>query len=405
MRNERFHKKPETYRVYEKRSIQNALDNGTLTPADANYIREFIAEISVTANLSAQRRFKLVSNLVQCHRFLPSVEDLVLSDIYEGIESLRVAIKEDGTKYSQNTIADFIRVTKRYYLWLIENNKIDVPIAKIKNIKCTRYNYTTKTEEDILTEEEVQQLIHTPRSIQYKALLGVAYEGGFRIHEIGQLQWKDVRFMEGRVRIYTDGKTGKLRKVPIIAYAQYLAEWKSIYPGNPEGENFVFLNKHNQPLYYQSFAKTFRQFAKDAGIERKVSTHILRHSRITHCLRQNYNPVYVALTFWGNINTSMLKTYTHLSDDDVERQFARLAGVDIPELADKSDALAPVQCYQCGQINPPGTEYCSRCGLALSAEAQATHEAVIQKIEEILASPGGAAIFKEAIARVQSQSE
>lgn len=403
MKNERFHVLPQDYRKYETRSIDKALDRGTITPEDANLIREFAAETTITNNLSPVRRYKLVSNLLTSCRFLPSVKDMTLGAVYDGLDALRNGKKENGDQYAQNTKADLIRFSKRYLLWLSENGHIEIPRDKLKKIKQPAYNHLTKNEDDILTEEEIRRIIDAARTTRYKAIIGVMYEGGLRSSEVASLQWQDVTFYKWGARIRTDGKTGKPRSIPIISFRDYLAAWKAEYPKEATGENFVFLNMHGKPLQYRGVVKSIQKFAKAAGIETKVTLHTFRHSRVTHALRGGMQETICKKVFWGNETTSMIATYSHLVDDDTDRAFAKLAGVELPDDEPLSEALMPIQCPRCMHVNPPGGQYCGKCGLPLTEEAQHTYESVIAEVEERMTLPGGPEVIFEAMARMRDK--
>ncbi|WP_180355422.1 tyrosine-type recombinase/integrase, partial [Pseudomonas shirazica] len=53
---------------------------------------------------------------------------------------------------------------------------------------------------------------------------------------------------------------------------------------NPR-ENALFLNARGRRLTRQGFWKIIKQRARQAGIEKDISPHILRHSFATHLLR------------------------------------------------------------------------------------------------------------------------
>lgn len=397
MKNERFHVLPQDYRKYEDRSIEKALNRETITSDDARLIREFAAETTITNNLSPQRRFKLVSNLLTSYRFLPSIHEMTLGTVYDGLDSLRNGKQVSGKPYTQNSMADFVRFSKRYLMWLSENGHIDVPHEKLQKIKQPRYNHQTKTEDDILTEDEVRRIIDAARSTRYKAIISVMYEGGLRSSEVASMQWQDVTFNDWGARIRTDGKTGKPRSIPIISYRDYLAAWKAEYPGKATGENFVFLNMHGKPLQYRGVAKSIQKFAKAAGIDKKVTLHTFRHSRVTHALRGGMQETICKKVFWGNETTNMIATYSHLVDEDTDRAFAKLAGVDLPDVGPKSEALTPIQCPRCTHVNPPGNQHCGKCGLPLTEEAQATYEAAMAYLEKKMVSTNGPELLMTAM--------
>ena len=381
-----FHSTPEQYRKYQKRSIDNALLDGRLAESDVPYVREFIEEVSSTGNLSAQRKFKITSNLTNTIQHLPPAQEMILADIYAAAEAIKYAKRPDGQEYSPNTKADFIRILKRYVVWLIENEHVKIDLKKVKRIRVPAYTSKVKSEADILTEAEVKKLIETPRSLRYRALLGVTYEAGLRIQEAAYLKWSDVRFHEWGCTVRTAVKTEKERIIPVIAYRELLSQWQTEHP-DPNPDSYVFLNYHNSPLKYQSILKTIRGFCAKADIQKHFTPHILRHSRVTHVLRSGMQETIAKQVFWGNVNSDMIAVYAHLTNDDARNEFARLAGIEIPKEEEESSEIQPVQCKRCLHVMPPGSRFCARCGMALSVEAAESVDAVIAAAEAVISDP------------------
>ncbi|MGB4506976.1 MAG: tyrosine-type recombinase/integrase, partial [Candidatus Methanoculleus thermohydrogenotrophicum] len=275
MGNERFHHSPEEYFEYAEKSLTAAVEDGRITPEDAGLIREYVAESS--SGLSPGRQYKTAYTLIAVRRYLPPFLETKKTDLLGGINRMRFAKKDNGKPYKKNTIADYVRFTKRFYLWLVKRGYVDIPADIIKEIKNPQYDTQTKTEDNILTGEEVSRLIEAAKSIKYKALLGVMYEAGLRSGEVASLKWKDVTFHEWGAKVRTAEKTGRLRTIPIITYREYLAKWKSSYPGDPTGDNFVFLTSRGEPMQYRGLAKAVSNFAKAAGIKKKITLHTFRH--------------------------------------------------------------------------------------------------------------------------------
>jgi integrase/RNA polymerase subunit RPABC4/transcription elongation factor Spt4 len=385
MENERFHHSAEEYFAFAEKSLTAAEEEGRITPEDAGLIREYVAESS--SKLSPGRQFKTTYTLIAVRRYLPPFLETKKADLLAGINRMRYAKKDDGTPYAKNTIADYVRFTKRFFLWLAKRGYVEIPADVIKEIKNPQYNTQTKTEDNILTGEEVSRLIEAAKSIKYKALLGVMYEAGLRSGEVASLKWKDVTFHEWGAKIRTAEKTGRLRTIPIISYRQFLADWKASYPGDPTGDNFVFLTSRGDPMQYRGLAKAVHNFAKAAGIKKKITLHSFRHSRITHALRGGMQETLAKKAFWGNQSTQMIATYSHLVDEDVDNAFAALAGVELPVSGRASEAPEPVQCPNCHLVMPPGSRFCGRCGMTLTAEAAETVNTVIKAAEAVVANP------------------
>lgn len=370
------------YRGYEKKSIQKALDDGRLDISDLPLVKAFIAEVAAEGNISQTRRMKLATNLMSVHNYIPPVREIQIADCYAAFDELKHGVRvKDGKPYTKNTIADLSRILKQYLRWLAENEHITIDPVKIEKIKLPVFT-ATKTEADVLTTDEIQRLIEAPTSARYRAMIAVLYEGGLRIHEAGILRWRDVTFSEWGCRLKTSGKTGKPRTVPIILYRKYLALWKSEHP-NPEPDQPVFLNNHNKPLKYQAAAKVIKLSGVKAGITKELTPHILRHTRITHAIRDGLPETHAKQIFWGNLDTDMIKIYTHLSDTDTENRLMEMAGVRT-EGQRREPSLQPVQCDQCLFINPPGSRLCAQCGRSFSAEVVVEISDVQRAVDVIL---------------------
>ena len=380
-----FHSTPEQYFEYGQRSIIRGLEEGRLTEDDADILREYVAERFT--QISPSRASKTSSLLVTSRRFFPRYMGATKTDFLTGFGRLRHAKKEDGEPYAHNSIVELLNVARMFFEWMVDRGYVDITKDVIRSAKTPAFNMATKNEDDILDADEIVRLIDTAKSLRYKALIGVMYEAGLRASEAAALQWKDITFYEWGARIRTDGKTGKKRTVPIIMYRELLANWRSSYPGDPVGDAYVFLSNRGTPLKYNSVLRSVRNFARDAGIKRKIGLHTFRHSRITHVLRDGMQETLAKKAFWGNQSTPMIATYSHLVDEDLDAEFCRLAGVELPEEAQVNGAPEPVQCPNCHLVMPPGSRFCSRCGMTLTAEAAETVNAVIKAAEAVVANP------------------
>ncbi|MGB7789465.1 tyrosine-type recombinase/integrase [Methanoregula sp.] len=364
----RFHPATATLIAYSGNVLTRGIAEGRITEDDANLIREFIAEISATRNISSGRAFKLHYTLVNLREYLGPYRQNTVADIYTAIDRVRNAKKENGTpRYKQNSISDFVRFLKRFYLWMCENHYTTIEEKKIEKIRPPAFDTMTKTPEMLLTEEEIRVMIESCMNSRDRAIIATLYEGGFRIGEIAALKWKDVNFTDWNATITTSFKTGKSRTVPLVMARSYLASWRNDYPLTVSPDSFVFLTNKKAPLGYAGIAKQLRVIATRAGVTKHITPHIFRHTRATHLIRQGYGEAIVKKLLWGNLNSKMFSTYLHLVDSDVERVIAEKAGV-APRVQ-RSKALESRQCPRCYTINGPTIGICRTCGFELTEEA------------------------------------
>jgi integrase/recombinase XerD len=364
-------------------SLESGLKNGIITPQDQHLILEYIGERTVTKDLSISRVNKIVTHLVGWRRFLPvQFSDASIAEIYTAVTSLKNGTSLKGKPFSQNTVHDYIRILKPFLRWMNEEGYNDLNLTKIKRIQAPPVDQETKSPEDILTAREIEQLLEASKDLRNRAIIGVLYESGCRIGELGRLRWKDVVFDEYGVKIYlTDKKTKKRRYSRLTFAAPYLAAWRVEYPGSPTDDNLVFISQRGNPLEYTAFLRVLQRTAKAAGITKRIHPHLLRSSRITHMVSLNYQESVIKKSMWGNLKTDMFEVYVRLGEDDIDAEYLSKAGIVAKE--DVVDEVRPRPCPNCHTVNAPTFDHCYKCGWALSPEAVARTSDLKEQIEKL----------------------
>lgn len=391
-KNTRYHGDEESNFRRAEASLSAGLEAGRLTQSDADVIRKFTRRMK--ANISPGRYAKIISMLASVRRYFPCQYVDVDEDAYlDGLVAMKYAKhlegKNKGQPYTQNTVADWMKITKRFFRYLSQQGLTSVPLDAIEGTKTGGYDRHTKTEEDVLTADEIGRIIECCKTPKYKAFFGMLYETGGRSIELSNLRWKDLTFYQWGVEVkLTDYKAGTnpiIRTIPVITYARYLSSWKSVYSaGDPSGDAFVFVTPSGLPMEYKAISKTLSKFVKQAGIvDKTVTLHRFRHSRITHALREGMSETLVKMAFWGSVNTEMIGTYSHLTQNDITDEFMRIAGVEV-EHKEVNESPKPVQCVRCFTVSPPGTRFCPVCGNPLSGQAIEKRDDAIQLLERLI---------------------
>ena len=381
---------------YAENSIQKALDEKRFDEKDAELVRTFTNELQATAGISISRVNKITFTLVGWRRILPKpFHQCTINDIYKGIMDLKKSKSQMGKIFKANTVSDFLKVLKQFYIWLAKNKQTKIPRERILEIKAPGRDPMTTTASDLLTPDEIIQMIKVCKRDADRALLMTLYEGAFRIGEIGRLTWGDLTFDEYGVIANVSFKTDKPRYIRLVMSLDYLSRWRSIYPGTPEGNSLVFLNRNGDPLTHAQVSRQLDRIAYRAGLKKRVNPHVFRHSRITHLVREGISESVIKAVAWGSQDSRMLKTYLHLTGQDVDNEMLRLYGIEVPEKK-KERGLKPHQCNHCSTINPPTSAYCSTCGHPLIEEAQIKVQNTSQRLQILFAeNPKAEGIFIE----------
>jgi site-specific recombinase XerD len=363
---------------YADAAINRGLASGQITNRDLQLVKEYLAEKRATAGIGVTRSNKITYTLMSWRRFIPPFQELNVGSIYSGMEALRSGQSQRGRPFKQNTIADHVVILKGFLFWMIENEYLDIPEKKIRRIKNPPRDTLTKRASDLLTPKEVQDLINACKWSRDRALLMTLYEGGFRVGEIAQLTWGDLKTDAKGIAVNVKFKTAIPRYIRLVMAKEYLAAWRADYPGITTVDSPVFLNEQRRPLTRAGVAMQICRIAKRAQITKKITPHLFRHSRITHLLQEGVPESTVKLMMWGTLSTDMISTYGHLTGRDIDTEIGKFYGLETGTKEEERNRLEPIVCPSCAQIMPPGDDYCRNCMEPLTPDAIA-EEAAIQK--------------------------
>lgn len=188
--------------------------------------------------------------------------------------------------------------------------------------KATRENPTSTVDQpkwwkplpNVLALEEVDRLLAAPKTatskgLRDRAMLEVLYATGLRVSELIGLRLDGVNIDAGFVRCM--GKGSKERIVPLgaSAAAAVSAYLKSRRVRKPT--NYLFLNNRGGKLSRMGFWKILKSYGLRAGIKKKLTPHVLRHSFATHLLERGAD-LRAVQTMLGHSNISTTEIYTHV---------------------------------------------------------------------------------------------
>lgn len=169
-----------------------------------------------------------------------------------------------------------------------------------------------------LSTHEVEKLLAAPDEtkrfgLRDKALIETLYGSGLRVSEASNLLLDNLHFDAGYLRCI--GKGNKERVVPFgesarASLQRYLTESRpSLIKG--QDPRAVFLNWRGKPLGRKGIWCLIRQYARKAGISKKLTPHTLRHSFASHLLA-NGAPLRIIQEMLGHADITTTQIYTHV---------------------------------------------------------------------------------------------
>jgi integrase/recombinase XerD len=179
---------------------------------------------------------------------------------------------------------------------------------------------------EVLTTEEVDRLeasidLSKWEGHRNRAIIEVLFSCGLRVSELVNLKLSDLYLDEEYVRVM--GKGSKERLVPIshkaideLKYWFYDRNLMKIKPGE---EDFVFLNRRGAHLTRTMILIMIKTQAKEAGIQKTISPHTLRHSFATALLEGGADLRFIQALL-GHEDIGTTEIYTHIDTSTLRQE-------------------------------------------------------------------------------------
>lgn len=215
---------------------------------------------------------------------------------------------------SARSVARNISATKMFFRFLTSEGYIKENPARL--LEAPRLSRKLP---DVLSMAEVERLLaqpdpSTPMGKRDCAMLELLYATGLRVSELVGLKVLSINLEAGHIRTF--GKGSKERLVPMGGKAiQAVREY--VLNGRVQllkGANlpYLFLNFRGCPLTRQGFWKIIKKYGKEAGIQKEISPHSIRHSFASHLLEAGADLRSVQVML-GHEDISTTQIYTHVT--------------------------------------------------------------------------------------------
>ena len=177
---------------------------------------------------------------------------------------------------------------------------------------------------EVLTEDEIKRLISSVKidsefGQRNKAIIEVLYGTGIRVSELTELKISNIFFNENIIKV--TGKGNRERYVPLgkiasIEIKKYLNDREKLKVDS-KFSDILFLNRYGRQLTRSMIFKVINDSSKNAGIDKKISPHTLRHSYATHLLKNGADLRTIQLIL-GHESITTTEIYTHLDTFHLE---------------------------------------------------------------------------------------
>ncbi len=227
----------------------------------------------------------------------------------------------------------FLRAFKKYIQYLKRNKNVTqnyIYLVTVVIKKFLEYNHIyfldeiiapkrTKSLPKSLNEKEVKSLLlaidwdenenksKIITKMRDKLILTLLYSTGLRVSELVNLIVKDIDFEERTILI-----RGKGDKDRVVLFDKNTKNLILKYLNLREHENkYLFVNKKGAPITPRYIQLMIKKYGEKAGIKKKITPHILRHSYATHLLKNGVD-IRVIQQLLGHASLSTTQIYTNV---------------------------------------------------------------------------------------------
>jgi integrase/recombinase XerD len=204
-------------------------------------------------------------------------------------------------KLDSNSLRLYVRAISSF-LKFLDNESL------AKQIKAPKVD---KRLPKFITYDELNKLLENTDNYRDKLIIKFLFYTGVRVSELIKIKKNDIIFEEGFVKVY--GKGGKERIVPIPK--ELLNELKD-YINKINTENIF-------PLSSRQVERIIKNIAKKAGISKKVTPHVLRHSLATTLLSKGVDIRYIQ-EILGHSSLNITQIYTHVVPNQLKEIYQKV---------------------------------------------------------------------------------
>lgn len=306
---------------------QAVLQAPTLRQTVERYLRHLKLERNMAGNtlVAYGRDLKRLVDYLDEQHGVEEAADLDRDLLHEYLADLH------GDGLQPRSIARHLSTLRNFCGWMLDRGVVQDNPASL--LDTPKWNPGLP---DVLSQAEVERLLAAPglateRALRDTAMLQTLYATGLRVSELVNLTLHDLDLERGLLRCM--GKGRKERFVPIgevarLGLVRYLEHGRpTLVKNGMRGRRggapqALFVTSQCKAMTRQGFWKLVKRFAKEAGIDKPISPHKLRHSFATHLLAGGAD-LRAVQALLGHADIGTTQIYTHVQKDRLREVYDR----------------------------------------------------------------------------------
>lgn len=168
----------------------------------------------------------------------------------------------------------------------------------------------------VLSKDEIRRFLTALKSPKHRAIAFVLYSGGLRVSEAARLKVTDIDADRGQIHV----RQGKGRKDRYVMLSPVVLGVLREYARTERPHDWLFPAGHRRDRHItpRAIQLEVSRAAQRAGIRKRVTPHMLRHSFATHLLEAGTDLRYIQALL-GHTKISTTVAYTHVARSQAPR--------------------------------------------------------------------------------------
>jgi hypothetical protein len=268
-------------------------------------------------------------------------------------------------------------------------------IAWIPTTYSNDYDPTPDPRDILLWDDDVAPMIQAAQNPRDRALVAVAFDGGFRGGELKDLEVRGCQDHDHGMKLTVEGKQNR-RSVLLVPAVKYLTDWLAEHPGDDGTDPLWSKLGTPERISDKMFYKALNSAADRAGVTKPVTPTNFRKSSAAYLARRNVNQAHIEDHHGWVRGSDAAARYIQVFGEDTDREIARAHGVDV-EAADEPTTPRSQPCPRCSATVEPHRSFCGECNQALDREAHALIERAMDILDDSLIEAEDAAAREKLI--------
>jgi len=380
------------------------LDTADIDERDREAIHEFVRAVDARGDVN---RGTMTSNLNRL-RLSAERSDVPLVEMdKKDVDSLIFSLKHERG-LSDGTLRNYRKALRKFYRERGEGWYDDIKIGSSPK--------TSVDPDELLTDEEIDELLDACSNPRDKAMIALLADAGLRIGAVASLRIRDLDLtgQAGYVSINENANVkGASGTIPITWSEGYVAGYLNVHPRRDD-PNAALIHKsrawHGEDdgdgaMTYQYLSGRVKMVADEAGIDRdRVNTHNFRKSAISRWIREGMSEQAIKHRACWDVDTDQIKVYSGVKDEELNAQILDHYGIETDEAAVSRPSLD--RCPRCSAALQPGHRFCPGCAAPLSqSAAELTEDVEDDMFDSVAIDPANRDHFSELRSRFNNDAE